>query len=104
MESEHFSISIEIEHQPNKFHRFFGLFIQIFFLTLILFGLLFLSYHSFSTSNIENFNHSIVINLISENSSLYNQFNYTNSTTSKPVITTIKPNHSVIDNSFWNPI
>lgn len=90
MESEHYSISIIIGQQFNRFSGFVGSVIKVVCLTLFIIGLLIFSL------NIDRSDHSILVNC--------SRFNNTNLTTPKPIITTIKPNHTIRDNSIWNPI
>lgn len=100
MESEHYSISIFIGQQFNRFPGFVGSIIKVVLLALFITGLIILSYQFFC-SNIDHSSHSITVISIPEN---YSQFNNTISTIPKPIITTIKPNHTIPDNSIWDPI
>lgn len=86
--------------QVNKFSGFVGSIIKVVLLALFITGLIIISYQFFC-SNIDRSNHFIAVISTPEN---YSQFNNTNSTILKPIITTIKPNQTIPDNSIWDPI
>lgn len=79
MESEHYSLSISINHQSNKFLLAIGIVI----ISLILIGLTFIIYRSVDLNN----------------DFLYSHHQTTNSTLFNPV----KPNLTEPEESFWNP-